>query len=71
MQLNVRLHGYAEIKLTSYRVGKWLPSDQETLNEWLKNLIEEVDGTDEIDGADEIDACSCRRAPNSRASPAS
>ena len=56
MQLNVRLHGYAEIKLTSYRVGKWLPSDQETLNEWLKNLIEEVDGTDEIDGADEIDA---------------
>ncbi|XP_064407352.1 uncharacterized protein LOC135352111 [Halichondria panicea] len=45
-----------EAQIVSYRVGKWLPSDQERLNDWLKKLIEEVDGTDEIDGADEIDA---------------
>ncbi len=43
-------------KSVSYRVGKWLPSDQEHLNDWLKELIEEVDGTDEIDGGAEIEA---------------
>ena len=41
---------------TPYRVGKWLPSDQKHLNNWLKKLIDEVEGRDEIDGADEIDA---------------
>ena len=37
-------------------MGKWLPSDQEHLNNWLKELIDEVEGRDEIDGADELDA---------------
>ena len=41
---------------TPYRVGKWLPSDQKHLNNWLKKLIDEVEGREEIDGADEIDA---------------
>ncbi len=39
-----------------YRVGKWLPSDQATLNNWVRKLIDEVDGTEQIDGIDEIDA---------------
>lgn len=39
-----------------YRVGKWLPSDQEQLDRWLDNLIEEVDGKEQVDGIDEIDA---------------
>ncbi len=39
-----------------YNVGKWLPADQEVLDEWLRNLIEEVDGSEQVDGIDEIDA---------------
>ncbi|GAB5399660.1 MAG: phosphatidylserine decarboxylase family protein [Aureisphaera sp.] len=30
---------------TPYRVGRWLPSDQRHLNNWLKDLIVEVDNT--------------------------
>lgn len=36
-----------------YRVGKWLPSDQAILDNWLKKLIEEVDGPDYIDADDD------------------
>ena len=36
-----------------YRVGKWLPSDQAVLDTWLKNLIEEVDGTEQVDADEE------------------
>lgn len=39
-----------------YRVGKWLPSDQAVLDNWLKKLIEEVDGVEQVDGIDEVDA---------------
>ena len=38
-----------------YRVGAWLPSDQAILDNWVKTLIEEVDGVEQIDG-DEVDA---------------
>lgn len=43
-------------KSAPYQVGRWLPSDQATLDNWLKKLIEEVDGTEQVDGIDEIDA---------------
>lgn len=38
-------------KPAPYRVGKWLPSDQKTLNEWRSDLIRETDnsaGKDEL-----------------------
>ena len=39
-----------------YRVGKWLPSDQLVLNNWLTALIEEVDGSVGVKPTDEVDA---------------
>ena len=30
-----------------YRVGRWLPQDQRILDEWLTELVREVDSTDE------------------------
>ena len=38
---------------TPYRVGQWLPTDQAVLDRWLKNLIEEVDGTEHVDAPDD------------------
>ena len=43
-------------KATSYRVGKWLPSDQAILDSWLKKLIEEVDGSDYVDADDHVES---------------
>lgn len=34
-----------ETEKKPYRVGRWLPSDQKLLNNWLKDLIVEVDNT--------------------------
>ena len=43
------------IKVISYCVGKWLPSDQAVIDKWLQDLIEEVDGPESTDGSDDID----------------
>ncbi len=40
----------------NFRVGKWLPSDQSALENWLSKLIEECDGLDEVDGVEETDS---------------
>lgn len=34
----------SQSKPAPYNVAKWLPSDQKFLDQWLKNLIEKVDG---------------------------
>ena len=39
----------------NFRVGKWLPTDQSALENWLKKLIQECDGTEE-DGIEETDS---------------
>jgi len=42
-----------------YRAGKWLPSDQATLQKWLQKHIDEVDGiiaSTNVSSADEPDA---------------
>ena len=41
---------------TPYRVGKWLPSDQVVLEEWLSTLIEEVDGPAQVSEVEDVDA---------------
>ena len=45
-----------------YRVGRWLPSDQKILNNWLKALIEEVDGAEVVETVVQIEAA-YRRKP--------
>lgn len=45
-------------KHVPYRVGEWLPTDQDVLEDWLTKLIKEVEDTDETDlGEDEEDGC--------------
>ena len=39
----------ATVKVFSFRVGQWIPSDQAAVDKWLKKLIKEVYGTDQID----------------------
>lgn len=34
---------------SQYRVGEWLPSDQQILNDWLADLIDEVDAEKKLD----------------------
>ena len=34
---------YGPSRVTPYRVGRWLPSDQAILDRWLHDLVEEVD----------------------------
>ena len=45
-----------------YCVGRWLPSDQKILNNWLKALIEEVDGAEVVETVAQIEAA-YRRKP--------
>ncbi len=39
------LHAQTNKEPAPYRVGKWLPSDQAVLNDWMQNLINEVDNS--------------------------
>ncbi len=38
----------ASSKAAPYKVGKWLPSDQQTLNDWRTDLIQQTDATGKV-----------------------